>query len=315
MKVSVVICTYSSERYEDYIEAIESIKNQTYDRIEVVLVIDGNDTVFDRIEEKYGTDESVILHCNDNNRGISYSRTKGAKLATGEVVAFIDDDAIAEPTWIDELISVYEQTDAVAVGGQLAGEWLAGEPAFLPQEFYWLIGVTPRGFADHMEEVRNTYGSNISFKRDVFLEAGGFDEKTGLKADSKVQAHEAPICLRITQNTGKGVIYNENAVVYHKIFNYRTSYSWLLSRAFWQGYSKRVMELLLDEEDDGKQVYLKRLMLTFVPKRIKRLVTEPSAPKFLQLVMIFVLTGIVGSGYLYGMITPNQQLVETGENT
>jgi glycosyltransferase involved in cell wall biosynthesis len=311
MKVSVVICTYSMERYEDYVEVTESLLSQTYDPIEIILVVDGNEEVFDRIRAEFEENDKISLHCNDENRGISYSRTKGAELATGEIVAFIDDDAIATENWVEELVSVYEKTDAVAVGGRLAGKWVAGEPSFLPEEFYWLIGVTPRGFADHMEEVRNTYGSNISFKRDVFLEAGGFDENTGLKADSKVQAHEAPVCLRVRQNTGKGVIYNENAVVYHKIFDYRTDPWWLLSRAFWQGYSKRVMELLLDEDDDGKQDYLKQLMFTFVPQRLKGLVATPSLPKLLQFVMIFVFTGAVGLGYLYAHLTPNRRLVET----
>lgn len=310
MKVSVVVCTYATERYEDYVEAVESVLEQTHDPIEVVLVVDGNPEVYERVERRFGDADDVVLHCNDENRGISYSRTKGAELASGDVVAFIDDDAVASPDWVEELVGVYESTDAVAVGGRLAGEWVVGEPSFLPEEFYWLIGVTPRGFAEHMEEVRNTYGSNISFRRSVFLEAGGFDEETGLKADSKVQAHEAPVCLRVRENTGKGVVYNENAVVYHKIFDYRTDPWWLLSRAFWQGYSKRVMDLLLEDDSDGKETYLRQLMLTFVPDRLRGLVTAPSAAKLVQLVMIFVFTAAVGLGYLYGVLTPNDRLVE-----
>jgi glycosyltransferase involved in cell wall biosynthesis len=294
MKVSVVVCTYATERYKDYIEAVESILEQSYSPIEIVLVVDGNEGVFDRVESRFSDREDTVLHCNENNQGISYSRTKGAELASGDIVAYLDDDAVAEPDWIEELVDVYEQQDAVAVGGRLAPKWLVSEPSFLPAEYHWLIGVTPRGFADHMEEVRNTYGSNLSFRRDVFLEVGGFDENTGLKADGKVQAHEAPVCLRVQEATGKGVIYNENAVVYHKIFDYRTDPWWLLDRAFWQGYSKRVMELVLDEDDDGKQTYLKQLLFTFIPSRVKGLVTAPSVLKLLQLVMLFVFTATVG---------------------
>ena len=313
MKVSVVVCTYATERYDDYVEAVESLLNQTYSPLEIVLVVDGNETVFERVRSEFGDNSRTVIHCNDDNRGISYSRTKGAELASGDVVAFLDDDAIAAPDWIEELVGVYESTDAVAVGGRLAPEWLVDEPDFLPSEYHWLIGVTPRGFADHMEEVRNTYGSNISFRRDVFLEVGGFDENTGLKADSKVQAHEAPVCLRVREKTGKGVVYNENAVVYHKIFDYRTDPWWLVERAFWQGYSKRVMELVLDEDDDGKEEYLKQLLGTFIPGRVKELVTGPSVAKLLQLVSIFVFTAAVGFGYLYGLATPNNRLIESSE--
>lgn len=302
MKVSVVICTYSTERYNDFVEAVQSVLNQTYDPIELVLVIDGNPKVFDQAEKEFSNNKGIILHYNETNRGISFSRTKGAELASGDVVAFIDDDAVAARTWIEELARVYEDRDAVAVGGRLKGEWVAGEPAFLPEEFYWLIGVTPRGFADDMEEVRNTYGSNLSFRRDVFLEAGGFDENTGLKADSKVQAHEAPVCLRVQENTGKGVVYNENAVVYHKIFGYRTDLRWLLDRAFWQGYSKRIMEVILSKQEGGKEKYLKQLLFIFVPMRIIDILKSPSLSKLVQLLMIFVFTSVVGLGYLYGIL-------------
>lgn len=310
MRVSVVVCTYSEDRYEHFIEAIESVREQTYQAVEIVAVVDGNEDVFKRVQTDLGDSEDLVCHYNETNRGISYSRTKGAEIASGDIVVFLDDDAVAAPDWLEELVNVYEETDAVAVGGRMAPKWVADEPAFLPQEFYWLIGVTHRGFAEHMEEVRNTYGSNLSFRRKVFLEAGGFDENTGLKEDSKVQAHEAPVCLRVRKNTGKGVIYNENAVVYHKIFDYRTEPMWLLSRAFWQGYSKRVMELLLDEEDNGKETYLKQLLFSFVPQRIRSLIAKPSVPKLLQLIMLFVFTGTVGIGYLYGLTVPNNRLIE-----
>lgn len=310
MEVSVVVCTYSPERYEHAVEAVESALEQTYDPIEVVLVVDGNDAVYERARSDLGDREDVVLACNDENRGISYSRTRGAELASGDVVAFLDDDAIAAEDWIAELVAVYDATDAVAVGGRMAPQWVAPEPAYFPAEFNWLIGVTPRGFADHMDEVRNTYGSNLSFRRDVFLEAGGFDEQTGLKGSSKVQAHEAPVCLRVRERTGKGVVYNAEAVVYHKIFEYRTELPWLLSRAFWQGYSKRVMELVLDEDDDGKETYLKQLLFEFVPGRLRGLLGNPSLAALLQLLAIFLFTATVGLGYLYALAIPNGRLLE-----
>jgi glycosyltransferase involved in cell wall biosynthesis len=165
VKVSVVLCTYTLDRYSDFTEAVESVLAQTYDPIELVLVSDGNDAVAKRLKEEYGGREAVLIHNNDENRGISYSRTKGAKLASGELVAFLDDDAIATPEWIETLVETYESTDAHAVGGRLDPEWLAEKPLFLPEEFYWLIGCTGRGFADDLEEERNTYGSKMSFNR------------------------------------------------------------------------------------------------------------------------------------------------------
>jgi hypothetical protein len=217
----------------------------------------------------------------------------------------IDDDATAEPDWIERLVETYEETDAVAVGGHVKPDWQVPKPDFFPEEFYWLVGCDERGFGQHMEELRNTYGSNISYRREVFLDVGGYDENTGRKGDKHIQAHEAPVCIRINEKYGKGVIYNKRAVVHHKLFDYRADLKWLVFRSFWQGYSKRIMDRILPEAAGDKNEYLKDLMFEYVPDRIYKLVRRPSKAKVLQLVMIFVFTGAVGLGYLYAILTPN----------
>jgi glycosyltransferase involved in cell wall biosynthesis len=305
MNVSIVVCTYAMERYGPFSEAVESVLAQTYDDLEVVLVVDGNEAVYDRVRADFCDDERVVCHCNDENRGISYSRTKGAELASGEIVAFIDDDATARPDWVENLVRVYEETDAIAVGGDVRPDWQVERPSFFPEEFYWLVGVVEPGFADHMEEVRNTYGSNISYRREQFLEVGGYDPNTGRKGDKHLQAHEAPVGIRLLEEYGQGMLYVEDAVVDHKLFDYRGEFSWLVSRAFWQGYSKRVMDVLYPDAPDTKSQYLQRLITRRIPGRIRRLVQSPSLPEVAQLASILIFTGAVGIGYLYGILTPN----------
>jgi len=305
MDVSVVICTYSMERYDVFSECVESVVAQTYDPLEVVIVVDGNPEVFDRVQSDFGHYDNVVLHDNDENQGISYSRTKGTELASGEVVAFIDDDATANPDWIQRLIDVYESTDAIAVGGDVRPDWQTEKPDFFPAEFYWLVGCVEPGFADDGEEVRNTYGSNISYRREAFLAVGGYDPNTGRKGDKHLQAHEAPVGIRLRKEFGKGMVFTEDAVVDHKLFDYRGDFRWLVARSFWQGYSKRVMDLLYPNAEDNKRSYLKQLFTYFVPKRVTNLLQSPSAVRLQQLVTIFVFTGAVGLGYLYAAVTPN----------
>ncbi|MFA9516096.1 glucosyl-dolichyl phosphate glucuronosyltransferase [Halopenitus sp. H-Gu1] len=305
MKVSVVVCTYTMDRYEVFTEAVESVLEQTYDPIEVVLVIDGNDEVYKHVQEDFGREENVVVHNNDENRGISYSRTKGAELASGDIVAFIDDDGVAEEDWIETLVETYEGTDAIAVGGDVKPNWVDEKPDFFPEEFYWLVGCVEPGFAEDGEEVRNTYGSNISYRREEFLEVGGYDPNTGRKGDKHLQAHEAPVGIRLLEEYGQGMVFTEDAVVHHTLFEYRGDFAWLVSRSFWQGYSKRVMDLLYPEAPDDKSAYLKQLLTHFVPKRMKDVVRSPSMPELKQLLTIFVFTGAVGLGYLYAMATPD----------
>ena len=302
MLVSVVVCGYTLERTEVLCDCIESALSQTYEPIEVVVVIDGNDELAEIIEDRFGEDTRVQIVENDSNRGISYSRTRGGEEATGEIVAFIDDDAVAEPDWIERLVEVYESTDALAVGGYVAPNWVEGKPAFFPEEFYWLVGCTEREFATDGDEVRNTYGSNISYKRDVFLAVGGYDVNTGRKGDRHIQAHEAPVGIRIREQYDRGMIYVEDAVVHHTLFAYRGNFRWLVARSFWQGVSKRLMSTLYSETYGDESRFLRKLCFRFLPRRIRQAVFGPSMTQAKQIVAIITFTLAVGLGYVYGLL-------------
>jgi glycosyltransferase involved in cell wall biosynthesis len=301
VNVSVVLCTYTLDMYDHFCEAAESVLSQTYNDVELVVIVDGTPEVYDKIVEDYGSHEHVIISCNDENVGLLKSRNLGVELATGDVVAFIDDDAIADEEWIERLVDAYEDENAIAAGGKMTPEWVAGKPAYLPEEFYWLVGVTHRGFADGPGEVRNTFGSNISFRTDVFRELCGFDADIGgRKGDKNLQGGETELCARMHEEYEQGVWYDPEAEVAHKVSEYRTEFRWLVGRAFWQGYSKRVMETLVSESIDEESDFLKTLFGTHVPQRLWGLLNDPDCGKVTRLIMLVGFTMAVGVGYLYG---------------
>lgn len=303
MEVSVVLCTYSLEMYDHFREAAESVLDQTHDRVELVVIVDGSEEVYDRVVNDYDNCEDVVVHCNDENVGLLESRNTGGELASGDIVAFIDDDAIADETWVAELVRGYQQQNALAVGGKMVGDWVAGRPSFLPQEFYWLVGVTHRGFSDGAGWVRNTFGSNISFNRDVFRDLDGFDtEIGGRKGDANLQGGETELCARLAAEYDETVWYTPDAVVKHKIFDYRTKLPWLLDRAFWQGYSKRAMETLVPESGGQEGEFLTDMITEFVPRRVRRLARATVIIPLRELLMLTVFTGCVGAGYAYGLV-------------
>ena len=303
VRVSVVLCEHTTDRYEHCREAAESVLAQTYDDVELVLVADGDEAVCSAFERDYGDRADVVVHCNEHNVGLLESRNNGAEAATGEVVAFIDDDAVAEEDWIAELVAVYDSREVPAVGGRMTPLWVAGKPSFLPAEFYWLVGVTHRGFTDGPGEVRNTNGSNISFRREVFLDLGGFESDIGgRQGDRNLQGGETELGARLKREYGHGVYYTPAARVGHKVFEYRTDPSWLLDRAFWQGYSKRGMEVFVPGSTGEETAFLGDLVTRFVPSRLSTLIRSPSLPGLLQLVMLVVFTATVGAGYLYGAV-------------
>jgi GT2 family glycosyltransferase len=308
MRVSVVLCTHTMDRYDALTEAAGSVLDQTHDDVDLVLVSDGDPAVHERMVADFGDRPDVRTHLMPENVGLLGARNAGAEAATGDIVAFLDDDAVADGRWVERLVEAYERRDRVAVGGRVNPAWLAGRPGFLPEEFYWIVGVTHRGFGpggdpERAGEVRNTNGSNISFRRDVFSDLGGFDTDIGgRKGDNHLQGGETELCARLREEYGEGVWYVPDATVAHKVFDYRTDPRWIAERAFWQGYSKRGMQKFTAESAGEEGEFLGRLLGEYVPARLSRLVRQPDRDGVEQLLALFVLTALVGSGYLYGVV-------------
>jgi len=300
MKISVVVPTYSMDRYDDFCECVDSLLSQTHDDVEVVIIVDGNETVYERARSDYGDHEEVVLYLSDEDTGPLSRANMGFIQASGDLVALTDDDAVPESDWLEQLVDTYERHDAIAVGGRIEPEWVAGKAEYIPEEFYFLIGATHRGFPDEETEVRNTFGANIAFERDIYLRLGGI--KQGGIDPSQVQGRETEFCSRMRRAYGKGVVYNPDAVVYHKIYEYRTKPGWLLRRAFWQGYSKRAMEKLVPDSSSEESSQLKKLLFRFIPGRIAGLLTRPTETKAAQIVTLLGLLFVTGVGYLYGIL-------------
>lgn len=291
MLISIVICTHRSERYEDFIEAINSLLSQSYNNLEMIVVVDGNKELYDKIQ-KSGIEVDKI-RLNEKNLGLSESRNRGMKEARGDIIAFFDDDAVADEGWMRELVRLYEEKDAIAAGGRLMPRWITKKPKLLPEEYYWLVGATHRGFPEEVTEVRNTFGSNLSFKADVLKALGGFRSEMGVKGKGLLQGEETELCERMREKFGRGVVYNPDAIVYHKVFPERLRMRFLLRRAFWQGYSKRVMKELgysISEEER----FVKCLFGGIVEK-----IKAKSLVAFGQLIFLLVFTFTVGLGYVF----------------
>ena len=218
--VSIILCTHRSERYEDFLEAINSLLSQSYNNLEIVVVVDGNRELYDRIlkieiEEADKVKGKVKVILNEKNLGLSESRNKGIKEAKGDIIAFFDDDAVADEDWLKELERMYGEYDAIAAGGRLMPKWITKKPKFLPEEYYWLVGATHKGFPEEITEVRNTFGSNLSFKAEVLKALGGFRSEMGVKGKGLLQGEETELCERMREKFGRGVVYNPDAIVYH----------------------------------------------------------------------------------------------------
>ena len=132
-KVSVVICVYTIKRLQDIREAVDSVLTQTLKPYEVIVAVDQNRELLDRLKSEFPP--KVKLALSNGAPGLSDTRNAGISSSTGGIVAFIDDDAVAEETWLENLIPLFEDTKVMAVGGQAIPQWPKGKPPFwFPEE-------------------------------------------------------------------------------------------------------------------------------------------------------------------------------------
>ncbi len=143
--------------------AVASVQAQQSAPSEIILVVDHNPELLARLVEAL---PGVRVVPNTCERGSSGARNTGVALATGEIVAFLDDDAAAQPGWLAALTAHYADPDVMGVGGRTTPDWATKRPRWWPAEFDWVIGCAYTGREPGV--VRNLHGGNDSFRRDVF---------------------------------------------------------------------------------------------------------------------------------------------------
>gem|GEM_PF-5696900 len=167
MEFSVVICTYNGA--STISECIESLLDQETESVyEIIVVNDGSTDKTASLLEKYKSDGlRVISH--DTNRGLSAARNTGWQAANGEIVAYIDDDAVAPTDWL----SAYEERYEECVDG------VGGYPDSYYDELVGNYEVA-RGlyrYGPNAENIDGPGGMNMTFRRSFLKELGGFDEE------------------------------------------------------------------------------------------------------------------------------------------
>lgn len=200
-KISVVVCSFNGEAtIRDTLDGLASIDYPDY---EVIVVNDGSTDKTAKIAAEY----EVRLISTENN-GLSNARNTGWQLASGEIIAYIDDDAYPDQHWLKYLAYTYLTTDFVAVGGQ--------SPAPAGDGFIADCVANAPGRPVHVlvsdVDAEHIPGCNMSFKRSALEELDGFDPVFRTAGD------DVDICWRVLER-GWRVGYQAAAVNWHHCRN------------------------------------------------------------------------------------------------
>src|SRR5262245_43917682 len=206
-KVSVIVCSYNGESTIG--ETLAALKKLEYPNYEVIVIDDGSTDQTSAIAREY--DVRLLIHTENN--GLSVARNHGLNNATGEIIAYIDDDAYPDPFWLHYLVDCFQQMEYAGVGG----------PNLPPQDDGMIadcVANAPGGPVHVMltdEIAEHIPGCNMAFRRERLLAIGGFDPRFRVAGD------DVDICWRL-QEQGWTLGFAPSAVVWHHRRNSFKSY-------------------------------------------------------------------------------------------
>jgi glycosyltransferase involved in cell wall biosynthesis len=201
-----------------------------------LLIVDENPMLRERLREVLPPDVRVF---DSDGHGISDARTMALRIAIGSVVAFIDDDAWADPSWLSELSSAFQDADVLGAGGRVEPDWEDASAA-LPPEIYWVVGATYRGHRTDTGPISRPLGCNMAVRREIFLAFGGFPSAFGPRSGAKMSSNEELATFTAITNrySDECVHYVPTAVVHHFAPLSRCTFRYVMSRSTVEGTSK-----------------------------------------------------------------------------
>jgi glycosyltransferase involved in cell wall biosynthesis len=241
MMISVILPTYG--RCASALECIESVVTNRYSDFELLIIDQGPDKTLEAAVKVRYAGSHIIRYVWSTPPGLNRARNTGLQHAKGKIVAFIDDDAVADENWLAEIASTFSALSPapVLVGGRIVPVWPGARPRWLPAEREVLLGLYDVGsdgrpFPDGDLPI----GANMAGLRDEMLAAGGFHDD--LEADAgrpgvQLTGGDSLIGQQL-KDAGHVLYYQPRATVYHKISANKLRPVRFLKRHFWEGITE-----------------------------------------------------------------------------
>ena len=242
MKISAIISTYNRARFLPGL--FESLQNQTLPVKEFEIIIINNNSTDDteKLSGEFMNNHKGIRvsYFTEINQGLSYARNRGIMEAEGDLVTFIDDDALPADDFMEKSTRFFdEHPEAGASGGKILLRFLGKQPDWYNRFLSPLLGYFNYGSRTRL--FRNNYfrGSNMTFRKSLFDSFEPFNVRLGRSGEISTGGEEKELFYRL-RNYGIQLWYNSEAVVYHLVPEERTTAEFIRKQAIGTGRGKRV---------------------------------------------------------------------------
>ncbi len=244
--ISAIICTHNRDNYLG--SAIDSLLAQDFPGSFEVVVVDNasKDNTREVVEARLPNPKLEYVY--EPITGLSVARNTGAKTASAEILAYLDDDAVASSQWLRVLYEAYQSNNKLAIaGGKVTLIWPEdiNPPKWLSVELSGNLGYYDLGNSVvYIDQPGLTpRGLNYSIRRTFLEQIGGFDINLG-RVGKKLLSNEELYTTELALKQGWQVAYLPEALVAHNVAPERVKPSWFIERGWWQGVSECYREQL-----------------------------------------------------------------------
>ncbi|HEY4363708.1 MAG TPA: glycosyltransferase family 2 protein [Bryobacteraceae bacterium] len=241
-RISVIIATHN--RADMVRIALQSLIEQTVNRaaFEVIVVDNASRDHTASMVAEMSARMPHLRYAREERLGLSWARNRGLAEAQAPYIAYLDDDACAEPVWVDALLAALESPSAPqCVAGPVYLNW-NGLPQNVPARYWSLLSYVHYGDRDRpLTATEYVVGANMAFDRAALDRVGGFPTNLGRHGSKLLSGEEAQVVAQIRAGGGE-VHYAANAGVFHIVQPDRVKRVWLWRRMFWDGASQPVLD-------------------------------------------------------------------------
>ncbi|MEV6597203.1 glycosyltransferase [Actinoplanes sp. NPDC051346] len=244
--VTVALACHNADRLPSIRAAIDSVHRQSHRPADIVVAVDHNAALSAVLRAEF---RSVVVVDNDGaNRGASGTRNVAAARARTPLIAFLDDDEIAAPTWLERLVAPFHDPSVVGTGGRYRPVWNRRRPFWFPDEFGWVVGAHHRGMPTTAARVRNVWAGSMAVRHDVFRSVGGFRTDFGKVGDVS-RPEDTDLCIRMAA-AGRGHwLFVPQSIVDHEVPPSRATLRYFAGRCYAEGVGKIEMRAALGDGD------------------------------------------------------------------
>jgi glycosyltransferase involved in cell wall biosynthesis len=245
--VSAIICTHNRAVYLR--KAIGSLIHQTLPRenYEIVVVDNGSsDRTADVVRQEFG-DVPMLRYVYEPMLGLAYARNAGCNTAQGKYVAYLDDDAVACPSWLEKIVNVFEtfKPRPGCVGGKVDLLWESPRPPWVTDNLLPFLAYVDWSSAPIvLTGDQYVAGVNFAFPKQLLQDIGGFDPRLDRRGNNLLSNGDV-LVVRQLQLKGYNCLYLPDVAVQHHVSTNRLSESWFIRRLFWQGVSNVLQDNIL----------------------------------------------------------------------